>query len=451
MPASPDSVPRPGRLAMFWLLLRFPRNPAAVYRDVRARYGDTVWLYDLRGEGWLFVARPADVHRIHRTSNRNYGRGSLNEPFAAFLGSGLLTSERDTWTRHRRALAPAFRGQAVGDYIDEAGPHLVALLEAWAGRCGGKPFNITPDLELFAYRAVASAMFGLAGADERAMLGALDRALAYVSRESFRMIGRPRWLGTLASRRFKADLGVLDAVVLPAIAAARAGAVGHRLLSRMTAADQQLTDQEIRDEMLTMLHAGQHTVASALSFTLHLIAGDQRVQDELAKELAPLRRPLPSLDELSKLPMLDAVIEESLRLYPPAWGGVREALADDQLSGVPIKAGTPIVFSQFVTHRDPSLWEAAGDFRPCRADRAAGLDDFRYFPFGGGPHLCIGKEIALLEMKLVIAAVLARFTLIPAPGRRLRPRAMLDLIPRGGAYLALADRRDAGRPGVTAR
>jgi len=461
MPISPDrpargqvAVPSPGRLAMLWLLVRFPRNPAAIYREVLARYGDTVWLYDLRGDGWLFLARPVDVRRIHRTNNRNYGRGSLNESFAAFLGSGLLTSEHDTWARHRRLLAPAFRGQAVARYIGAVRPHVHGLLDRWAQRCGGKPFNICPDLELFSYRAVAAAMFGLNSEGEAKMLGALDRALEYASRESFRLIGRPRWLGARAWRRFKRDLGILDSFVGPALAAVRAatgsvdgadGTAGEdNLLGRMVA-DQQLSDAEIRDEVLTMLHAGQHTVASGLSFALFLIASDERVQGELVEELRPLNRPLPSFEELSELPKLDAVIEESLRLYPPAWGGVREALADDELGDLKIMAGTPIVFSQFATHRAPSLWEAADEFCPFRADRGGGQDDFRYFPFGGGPHLCIGKEIALLEMKLVIAGVLARFRLTPAPGRRLRPQAMLDLIPRGGAYLALADRR--GQPG----
>lgn len=104
-----------------------------------------------------------------------------------------------------------------------------------------------------------------------------------------------------------------------------------------------------------------------------------------------------------------------------------------------VKAGTPIVFSQFVTHNDPALWQAAGKFRPERADRAAGIDDFRFFPFGGGPHLCIGKDIAMAEMMLVLAAVLGRFSLRTVPRRPLHPLATLDLIPRGGVHLALTE------------
>ena len=438
---SDGGVPRPGRWAMLWLLLRFPRNPAMVYRDVRARYGDTVWLRDLSGNEWLFIARPQDVLRVHRTNNRGYGRGSLNEPFAAFLGQGLLTSERDTWARHHRLLAPAFRGPAVARFVQAAGPYVLELVGDWAARRGTQ-FDICPDLELLSYRATASGMFGLGSHDEQGTLVALNRALEHVSRESFRMIGRPRWLGAVARRRFRHDLGVLDELVRPAIAGARQhdGEAEGNLLGLMVGAGQQLIDDEIRDEMVTMLHAGQHTVASGLAFALHLIASHPRVQAELAAEVAPLGQPLPSFDELASLPRLEAAIGEALRLYPPAWGGVREALADDELGGVTIGAGTPVVFSQFVTHRDPALWEDAEEFCPHRADRAAGGGDFRYFPFGGGPHLCIGKDMALLLMKLVLAAVLSRFELRPVPGRTVRPKAMLDLIPSGGVHLALANR-----------
>src|SRR4030095_8657023 len=139
--------------------------------------------------------------------------------------------------------------------------------------------------------------------------------------------------------------------------------------------------------------AGQHTVASGLSFALHLIATHPAVEADLVEEIAALDGADPAEAAAAALPRPDAVIDETLRLYPPAWGGVRETIGPDQLDGLPLPPGTPVVFAQFAPPRHPRRWQAADEFCPHRSDRAEAATDYRYFPFGGGPHLCIGKDI----------------------------------------------------------
>jgi cytochrome P450 len=431
---------------MLWLLVRLARNPATMYRDVRERYGATVWLHGFRRNRWLFISRPQDIRRVHQGNHRAYGRGSLNTPFTEFLGDGLLTSERDTWSRHRRLMNPYFFGAGKETFVAAASGEVGTLLDSWAAHSDGAPFDICPSLELFTYRVVAHSMFGLTEGDDAATVRALDSALTYVSRESFRMIGPPARFPSLARRRFRRDMRTLHDLLTPAIAATRARGEQQaaNLLDELVSSGHALTDAEIRDEVLTMLHAGQHTVASGLAFALYLIGSHPEVENTLLEELRTLRGPVPDFDELSRLPYLDAVIDETLRLYPPAWGGVRESLEPDQLGGIAIESGTPVVFSQFVTHRSGSYWADPEAFVPTRPDRASGRGDYRYFPFGGGPHLCIGRDVALLEMKLALAAILARFTLRPVPGHKVRPLAQLDLIPAGGIPMRLTPREGAG-------
>jgi cytochrome P450 len=430
---------------MWRILLRFPRNPAAVYTGIRKRYGDVVRLYDFRGRPWLFFAGPEAARRIHQGNHRAYGRGRFNEPFTDFLGAGLLTSERDTWSRHRRIIGPHVRGESQQRFLADAARLVADLVARWQQRAGGRAFDICPDLELFAYRVVAYSMFGLVDDDEAGTVRSLDKALEHVSTNSFRLYELPSWLTAASRRRFRRQLARLERPVRAAITRARAdarsGAPRTNLLLDLVDDRHRLTDVEIRDEILTMLHAGQHTVASGTAFALHLIATHPAVQDALVAEITGLGGRPPTADDLLTMPYLDAVVDEALRLFPPAWGGVREAIVDDVVDGVPVPAGTPVVFSQFVTHRHPDLWTAPDEFRPDRADRA-GPNDYRYFPFGGGPHRCVGQDLALLEMKMVIVALLARFRLVPG-GRPVRPRATLDLVPAGGVHLRVEERDGA--------
>jgi enediyne biosynthesis protein E7 len=427
---------------MWRILLRFPRNPALLYAEIHERYGDVVRLYDFRRRPWLFLARPEAVRRIHQGNHRAYGRGRFNSPFTDFLGDGLLTSERDTWSRHRRIMNPYFQGEYQRRFLDNAARLVTDLVALWQRRAGGKAFNICPDLELFTYRVVAYSMFGLEDDDEAATVHALDKALEHVSANSFRMYEVPSWLTALPRRRFRRHLVRLERPLRTAIAQARtdaeAGAPRTNLLLELVHERHGLTDVEIRDEILTMLHAGQHTVASGTAFALYLISSHPEVEEKLVAEMRSLGGRQPTFDDLLTMPYLDAVVDETLRLFPPAWGGVREAIVDDVLDGTPVPAGTPVVFSQFVTHRHPDLWTSPHAFRPERTDRA-GVNDYRYFPFGGGPHLCIGRDLALLEMKLVIVSVLTRLRLIPS-GRRVRPKATLDLVPAGGVHLRVEER-----------
>jgi len=426
---------------MWRLLFQLQRDPLGVYRRSRARYGDVIRFRDLTGGSWVFLGHPDAIARVHQLNHQNYGRGRLNQPFAMLLANGLLTSEKEVWSVHRRILAPCFRRDLQHRFAATVQTATKEMLDSWtASATMGQAFNIYPDLERLTFRTVLRGICDLdLGAGEQAMLRHLTSALDYVSAESLRLYPMPSWLRWRKIRRFRADLAELNQVAAVAGARqaeqARSGSILHAL------ADADLPAAAVRDELLTFLHAGQHTVASAISFALYLLAEHPTVEERVREELAVLHGQPPGVPELDALPYLGRVLHETMRLYPPAWGGVREALADDELQGYRIPAGTAVVFSQYVTHRHPDFWPVPDRFDPDRFtdEQVKGRPRYAYFPFGGGPHLCIGQETAMIELSIVVAMLLQRYRLRLAPDAKVIPRALLDLVPAGGVPVLIGE------------
>ena len=433
-------IPAPTRAQMMRLVVSLQRDPLTTYLRVRERYGDVVRMSGLNGQAWVFVAAPDAVAHVLQRNHTNYRRGALNRPFTRFLGAGLLTSEKAVWSVHRRIVSPYFRAEFQDDFVQEVWSACGDMLDGWQrAAADGRVLNICADLERLTLRTVLRGMFGIdLGPGDQPVLQALDNALVYVSRESFRMYPLPAWLNSRARARFDAEISLLDAVLGQAIADRRAGGRRGDLLDALIEAD--LSEQAVRDEVVTMVHAGQHTVASSIAFALYLLARNPAAEECLRAELGRLGGRPPAAADLAALPYLGQVVSETMRLYPPAWGGVRESIAEDDLGGYPVPADTAVVFSQYVTHRHPDIWPSPGTFDPGRFSekKLRGLPRFAYFPFGGGPHLCVGQPQALIELSIVIAMVLQRYRLSLPPGATVTPRALLDMVPAGGVPMRVA-------------
>lgn len=430
---------------MWRLILALSRDPLTMYLRSRERYGDIIRFRELTGAPWVFIAHPDMIARVHQRNHRNYGRGSLSQPFALFLGDGLLTSERETWAVRRRLMTPAFRADhRDGGIAAVTVAQTSRLLDRWEARTPAV-FDVCGDLERLTFRIVLSGLFGMdLGDREDPVLRQLTDALVFVSAESFRMYPLPGVLTARRRAKFAADIRALDAAVAAMVDRRITG--GQRrgdLIDILVDAD--LGPRAVRDELVTMLHAGQHTVASSIAFTLYLLSVHQSAAERVHAELAVLNGRPPGPEDMPELPYLRQVLFEAMRLYPAAWGGVREALGDDELCGHHIPAGMPIVFSQYVTHRHPEFWPEPEEFLPHRFAEANAQDRhrFAYFPFGGGPHLCIGQDMALVELTIVVAMIVQRFRLRLAPGAEVRPKALLDLVPANGVRLELTARRDS--------
>jgi cytochrome P450 len=247
---------------------------------------------------------------------------------------------------------------------------------------------------------------------------------------------------TPSRRRLRRAVRVLDAACAELVAARRArpdDAPDDLLGLLLRAADAgDVAPDAVRDEIVTMVIAGYETVASSLTWTLSLLADHPPVQDAVAAELGALGGP-PGWADLPALPLTRAVVDESLRLYPPAWVITRRAVTDDEVAGVAVPAGTVVIVSPWLLHRRPQAWPDPLRFDPGRftAPRAAAPRG-DYLPFGVGPRLCIGRDVALVEAVLVLATLL-RGRRVRRPGGARRPAvdALVTLRPRGGCPLLL--------------
>src|SRR4029077_6816392 len=243
-------------------------------------------------------------------------------------------------------------------------------------------------------------------------------------------------------------VAALDDVVYRLIAERRkSGLEGSDVLSTLLGvrdeAGQPLSDRQIRDEVVTLLVAGHESTGATLSWLVYLLSRYPLVAARVEAELAEvLSGRTPELQDLPRLKYLSLVLKETLRLYPPFWMLTRTPLADDVLSGHHVPAGSILMFSAYVTQRRPDFWPNPEAFDPERflPERSEGRPQFAYFPFGGGPRLCIGARLAEMQALLVLAAVLQRYDLHAVQGRRVEPAAMLSLRPPGGRWMTMHDR-----------
>jgi cytochrome P450 len=228
----------------------------------------------------------------------------------------------------------------------------------------------------------------------------------------------------------------------------QSGPAAHDVLDMLLAARDEtdgagMSDQQLRDEVLTLLTAGHETVGAALSWAWYLLGGRPEVQEALHDEAAGvLGGQTPTAADLPRLPLATAVFEESMRLYPPAWGLAREAVEADEIGGYPVPRRALIMLSQWITHRHPACWDDPDRFDPSRflPPHAEGRPKFAYFPFGGGPRMCIGNHFALVEGPLVLAALAQRFRLELAPGQDVVPDPTFTLRPRNGVRVVVRRR-----------
>jgi cytochrome P450 len=262
-------------------------------------------------------------------------------------------------------------------------------------------------------------------------------------------LAAPLWVPTRLNRAYRRGKRLLDGVVLGVIESRRrAGPAADDLLGLLLAARDEesgtgMTDAQLRDEVLTLLFAGHDTTAAALSWAWYLLARHPEAQESLHDEAAAhLGGRTPTAEDLPHLPLATAVFEEAIRLYPPAPGLVRQAVEPDEINGYPVPRKAILMPSQWMTHRHPAYWEEPDRFRPERflPGRAADRPKFAYFPFGGGPRVCIGNTFAQVEGALVLAALAQRFHFRPADDREVEPDMTFVLRPKGAVNLVVRKR-----------
>jgi cytochrome P450 len=312
----------------------------------------------------------------------------------------------------------------------------------------GEVRDIHEEMMQLALRIVGKTLFDADVTKDAKEVGETLDLLLDIAANFGRTVLVPLWVPT--PRNIRAKLGVrrLEKVIYRIIANRRAcGRDSGDLLSLLLQAQDDdgshMSDRQLRDETITLFLAGHETTANTLSWTWWLLAQNPAVEKRFHEELdGVLGRSVPTLEDLPKLPYLNQLLTESLRLYPTAWGMARLAVEEHEIAGYPVHVGNGVAFAQWVIHRDARWFDAPLEFRPERwgSGLAKQLPRFAYFPFGGGPRQCIGNTFALMEASVVLATIGQKFRFALVPGHRVTPLASITLRPKNGIQVTLETR-----------
>ena len=441
--------PGPRGLPLVGMLSAVRRNPTGVFMNAARRFGDVVYFKIGPRRGYL-ITNPSDVRHVLQDNARNYRKSPLYDKLRTVLGNGLLTSEGDFWLRQRRIAQPAFHRQriaALAGVMTEAARdtaaewHTVASIE--------RPVDVAEEMMRLTRTIVLRALLGT---DLGPFAGTVDGAWATINQhigESFWGLGLADKLPTSKNRRFRSARACLrDAVDYAISQRRRDRSEDTDLLSMLLSARDEetgeaMTDEQLRVEVTTFLLAGQETTSLVLTWTWYLLAQHPAARQRLENEIdAVLDGRLPEYSDLANLTYTRMVIDESMRLYPPAWGISRQALSDDTLGGFHLPRGWLAFVVPYVLHRLPAFWDNPDAFDPERflPQRSIDRPKFVYLPFGAGPRQCIGNQFALLEAPLVLATLAQRYRLRLAERHAVEPWPLITLRPRSGMPMIIEHR-----------
>ena len=395
------SPPGPSWYTALGNTIRLGRDPLRFVRELRERYGDLITLPTIAGP-FTLVLHPDGVRHVVQEHHTNYRKGNVYQVLSLTLGKGLLTNDGDSWLAQRRLIQPIFHRSRIAAF----GQLMTEQATSWIENVTldpREPLDVFQEMSGLTLSIVCQALFGADMLPYKQRVFAASGTINHLEARAFYL----PWLLTLPTpqrRRLDEAKATLDAIV----------------------------------DMLIAGRRSHSTTTNALCWTLMLLAQHPDCEARLREEYTRvLGGRVPQIEDLPQLPFGRMVLEESMRLYPPAWLFARSSIDEDEISGYRIPKGASVLLFPSTTHRHPDFWEQPDVFDPGRftAERSIGRHRFAYFPFGGGPRVCIGNQFALTEAQLILATILPRcqfrflpeVTLAPSPLITLRPRDKLRM------------------------
>jgi cytochrome P450 len=439
-----DMKPVPGPASWFpgASFLRFRRNPLKFFTETQREFGDIARFSIGRQQVYL-VSHPALIEDVLVTSAKKFHKGAALQRAKRVLGEGLLTAEGQAHLKQRRTIQPLFHRHQVQRFADAMVRHALRWRESIAPDA---TLDVTHEMAALTLAIVGETLFTSnvqADADEvrDALTAAVQNfGIAFLPGiEYFEKLPLPAFTRVRKARER------LDKVIHRVIDQRRLSDGRGDLVSMLLAARDPenpdapgMSDEQIRDEAMTIFLAGHETTANALSWTWYLLGNSKRVEARLHEELAlVLNGRTPTVEDVPKLEYTRAVVAESMRLYPPVWTMGRRAMEGHTIGGHPIDPGSLVILSQWIVHHDPRWWDVPNDFRPERWQSPPPRAKYAYFPFGGGSRLCIGESFAWTEAILLVATIAQRWSFKPVTVPKLEPRITL----RPSNFCARAERR----------
>ncbi len=415
------------------------RDPLGLFLRGTREHGDLVcfrfaWLK------YYLLADAAAAHHVLVENAKSYHKSPNYQGLKVMLGQGLLTSEGELWRRQRKLAQPAFHRESLKSFADSMVESTEHMLERWPPQAGGV-FDLHAEMMRLTFRIVGKTLLGAdLEADAKDFGEALNVGLKWANEYVESVVRLPPWVPTPNNLRFRKAQRVIESVVRRVVEERRKQAEPKRdLLGMLMAAQDEtsgegMSDRQLMDELLTITLAGHETTANALSFAFYLMASHPDVASRAREEArAVLGDRAPALGDLPAMPYIKAVIEETMRLYPPAWVVERFSLEQDEVGSYTIPKGSIVAVSPYALHRNPRYFPEPERFDPTRfLEPDPARPKLAYMPFGGGPRFCIGNAFAMMEMQLIVPMVLARFELALEPGFELELDPSVTLRPADG-------------------
>jgi cytochrome P450 len=415
--------------------------------QVTREYGDIIY-FKLGPQDVYFLNHPDYIKDVLVTHHQGFIKGRALQRSKRLLGEGLLTSEGEFHRRQRRLAQPAFHRQRIASYACVMTDYGVRAMERWRD---GETLDISQEMMRLTLAIVGKTLFD---ADVEAEAQEIGAALTVVM-DLFDMLLMPfseLWekLPLPQNKRFQKARDRLDATIYRIIDERRRSLEDHGdLLSMLLLAQDEegqsggMTDEQVRDEAMTIFLAGHETTANALTWTWYLLSQNEDVEAKLHEELDQvLAGRVPRMDDVARLKYTEMVFTEAMRLYPPAWAVGRLAVKEHSIGGYVVPAGSLVLLSQYAMHRDARFFPEPERFDPQRwtTDAREARPQFSYFPFGGGPRRCIGEGFAWMEGILLIATLAQKWRMSLVPEQQVEVRPVITLRPKHGMRMTLTKR-----------
>lgn len=440
-------APGPKRKALGDQLVPMSRDPLKFLLKIAHDYPD-IATFKLGPQRTFLLSKPEYIEDVLVAHDWNFLKGRGLQRAKKVLGKGLLTSEGNFHRRQRRLSQPAFHKQRIAAYGGVMAAYAARARDSWKE---GETRDISQDMMRLTLAIVAKTLFDADVQGEAQEIGnALTEVLELFATFSSPLTEITDKLPTARNRRVKRGKQRLDETIYRIIAEHRAAGEdrGDLLSMLLLAQDTEeasggMSDEQLRDEVMTLFLAGHETTANALAWTWYLLSQNPGVEAKMHAEIdGVLGTQLPAFEDVPRLTYTERVFTEAMRLYPPVWVMGRRAVSACKIGGYHVPAKSIVLLSQFVTHHDQRYYDEPDKFDPDRwlPEARAGRPRYSYFPFGGGPRLCIGEQFAWMEGILLLAVIAQKWKLRLVPGHPVKPQPLITLRPKHGMKMVLEGR-----------
>ena len=443
--ATQRPIPGPRGLPLLGMMPEMVSDMLELFTTTAREYGG-IAQFKLLNKSYLLVTNPDYVKYILQDNYKNYIRGRSVETGRVLLGNGLPLIDGDFWLRERRLLQPAFHRERLGKLTETIVNVIGKFMQDWEAKPKRSEIvDLDDEMMRLTLTVIIKSMFS---ANIDAKIPALSHAFNVASKfmlwRSQKMWTPPLSVPVPRNVEYNRALQVLNNTIYPLIKESRENPrddlLGMMLAMRDAETGEGMSDQQARDEVVTIFFAGHETAAATMTWIFYLLSQHPEVEDRMRAEVKTvLQGRLPGFADLPNLVYTQQVIHESLRLYPAAYLFAREALVEDVIDGYVIPTNTMIFITPYVTHRVAKYWPDPERFDPERfaPEQSASRPRHTYIPFGEGPHVCIGNNFALMEMQLILAMTLQRFRLKLVPNHPIALKPEATLRPKYGMKMKI--------------